>query len=372
MGSGGQTTVTYRVPHVKPPFTLADLKKAIPPHCFQRSLLRSTYHLTHDLFFAYLFYYIATTYIVNLSSPYQYLAWPIYWVFQGCIMTGLWVIAHECGHRAFSDYQIIDDIVGFVLHTSMLTPYFSWKITHRRHHANTHSLEFEENHVPVFKSSRRWFDYVPTHPLGLAIKLLLFLVLGWPLYLLFNVAGRKYEKFTTHFNPNSPLFTNGQRVQVLISNAGILVVCFGLYRFIVTKGLACVFCVYGVPFIIVNVFLALITFLHHTHAAVPYYDCSEWEWLRGALCTIDRNYGFLNYVLHNIGDTHVTHHLFVKLPHYHAREATKAMKSILGDYYHYDSTPIIKALWREATECVVIEPDGTRKKGVYWFSNEVE
>lgn len=36
-----------------------------------------------------------------------------------------------------------------------------------------------------------------------------------------------------------------------------------------------------------------------------------------------RSYGFLDPVLHHIGDTHVAHHLFSYMPHYHAQEATQ-------------------------------------------------
>ena len=54
---------------------------------------------------------------------------------------------------------------------------------------------------------------------------------------------------------------------------------------------------------------------------------SYWQ---GALCTLDRDYGVLNKVFHNITDTHVAHHLFSTMPHYHAMEATKAIKPLLG------------------------------------------
>lgn len=34
------------------------------------------------------------------------------------------------------------------------------------------------------------------------------------------------------------------------------------------------------------------------------------DWLRGALSTVDRSYGILDYFHHHIADTHVAHHLF--------------------------------------------------------------
>jgi hypothetical protein len=36
---------------------------------------------------------------------------------QGAVMTGLWVIAHECGHRAFCDDENVGDVVGLLLHS---------------------------------------------------------------------------------------------------------------------------------------------------------------------------------------------------------------------------------------------------------------
>ncbi|MBA0752690.1 hypothetical protein Gogos_001495, partial [Gossypium gossypioides] len=190
MGAGGRMLVdgikeenrgsVNRVPIEKPPFTLGQIKQAIPPHCFRRSLLRS---------FSYV----------------------------GCILTGVWVIAHECGHHAFSDYQWVDDTVGLILHSALLVPYFSWKISHRRHHSNT---------------------------------------------------GRYYDRLASHFNPYGPIYSKRERLQVYISDAGIVAVIYVLYKIAATKGLAWLLCTYGVPLLIVNAFLVLITYLQHTHSAL--------------------------------------------------------------------------------------------------------
>jgi fatty acid desaturase len=122
-----------------------------------------------------------------------------------------------------------------------------------------------------------------------------------------------------------------------------------------------------VPLLVVNAWLVLIVYLHHAHQALPHYDSSEWDWLRGALATMDRDYGVLNYFFHHIADTHVL--LFSAMPHYHAMEATKAIRPLLGDYYKRDATPIAKALWRETRECVYVESMGDGK-GVFWYTNK--
>ncbi|KAF8041034.1 hypothetical protein BT93_B3071 [Corymbia citriodora subsp. variegata] len=378
MGAGGRMSVPSvmadplrRVPHAKPPFTLGDIKRVIPPHCFKRSLARSFSYVASDLALVFAFYRVAASCFHLLPSPLAYIAWPVYWACQGCVLTGVWVIAHECGHHAFSDHQWVDDAVGLVLHSALLVPYFSWKYSHRRHHSNTGSLERDEVFVPKPKSRMSWFAKYMNNPPGRFLSLAVTLTLGWPLYLALNVSGRPYDRFACHYDPYGPIYTDRERLQIFVSDAGVMAVAYGLYRVAAAKGLAWLVCMYGVPLLVVNGFLVTITYLQHTHPALPHYDSSEWEWLRGALATVDRDYGVLNKVFHNITDTHVAHHLFSTMPHYHAMEATEAIKPILGQYYHFDGTPVHKAIWREARECLYVEPDeASESKGIFWYNNK--
>ncbi|XP_019236112.1 PREDICTED: delta(12)-fatty-acid desaturase FAD2-like [Nicotiana attenuata] len=366
-----------RVPFSKPPFTIGDIKKAIPPHCFHRSLIRSFSYLIQDLIFVSIFYYIATTYFHFLPSPYSYLAWPIYWIAQGCVFTGIWMIGHECGHHSFSDYQWVDDTVGLILHSVLLTPYFSWKYSHRRHHSNTSFLEHDEVYVPRLKSELRqltkYLNNPPVQVLGLACTL----ILGWPLYLVFNASGRLYHRFACHFYPYSPIYDNRERIQIYISDAGVIGASYVLYRNALAQSLAWLICFYGVPLQIMSIFIVLITFLHRTHSSLPHYDSSEWDWLRGMSSDSGRlsDWGrdsVLNKVFHNITDTHVLHHLFTTMPHYHATEATKAIKPLLGEYYQFDGTPFYKAIWRDSKECIYVEKDeGSQDIDVFWYKNKL-
>ncbi|KAL4573920.1 hypothetical protein LXL04_020741 [Taraxacum kok-saghyz] len=359
MGGGGQMSKPpicnknleplRRVPYEKPPFTIGDLKKAIPPHCFNRSIPRSFSYLVHDLTISFIIYYVATKYIHILPYNLSYVAWPVYWILQGAFLGGVWVIAHECGHHAFSNYQWLDDTVGFLLHSFLLVPYFSWKYSHRHHHSNTNSLQLDEVYVPKFKSDVTSFLIYLNNPPGRVFHLIFMHALGWPLYLIFNYTGRNYDRFACHFDPNSPIYSKSERAQIFVSDVGILAVTYLIYHVAMNKGVSWVLCIYGVPML----------FLY------------EWDWLRGALSTVDRDYGILNRVGHNIANTHVSHHLFPKMPHYHAMEATEAMKPILKDYYKFDNTPILKALYREAKECVYVKSDNYGDaKGVFWFDNK--
>ncbi|KAH0904899.1 hypothetical protein HID58_044402 [Brassica napus] len=58
----------------------------------------------------------------------------------------------------------------------------------------------------------------------------------------------------------------------------------------------------------------------------------EWSYLRGGLTTLDRDYGMINNIHHDIG-THVIHQLFPQIPHYHLVEAIEAAKPVLRKCY---------------------------------------
>jgi len=52
---------------------------------------------------------------------------------------------------------------------------------------------------------------------------------GTALYLLTNLTGRKYGgQFVNHFDPYCPLFTKRERSEVMLSDAALLAVVYGL------------------------------------------------------------------------------------------------------------------------------------------------
>lgn len=376
-----------RQPTAPPPFTLAEIRKAIPAHCFERSTVRSLLYVAYDVtVISLLFWASLQIQHVQVESALVSLIlrgalWILYWVMQGCVMTGLWVLAHECGHGAFSDYTWVNDVVGWVCHSFVLVPYFSWKISHRRHHSNTNNVARDEVFVPPVgkKSEAAEHDHEHEHDMAAwqikdtfkrAGMIWVMLFLGWPGYLLANLSGRPYNaKWVNHFMPSSPIFSEKERVFIVLSDLGVVLMLGVVLAFVKSYGFAWVACVYGAPYLIVNLFLVLITFLQHTDASLPHYSGEEWDWLRGALASIDRDYGILNYVFHHINDTHVVHHLFSYMPHYHAEEATRAVRKLLGSYYMSDfATPIATSLWRTFGYTHVSADTKTGpEKGVYWL-----
>ena len=106
------------------------------------------------------------------------------------------------------------------------------------------------------------------------------------------------------------------------------------------------------PYLIVNAWLVLYTWLHHTHPDVPHYGSDMFSFIRGAICTIDRPYPWLiDHLHHHIGSTHVAHHLCSDVPHYRAEKLRDELKPVLGKYYLFDPNPMHLAVWGCAKDC---------------------
>lgn len=351
-------------PIARPQFSLSELKNAIPPHCFERSMLKSFGYLARDFVYVGLLAYVAYVTLEQRSLTWQLIGYPIYWFLQGSVLFGVWVLAHECGHSAFSDSDFVNDTVGLIVHSALLTPYHSWQISHRKHHANTGSCEHDQAFVPFSKSDLEptWSDALEDSPLYNLYKIFKILSIGWmPGYLGFNGWGpRKYDNQPKcHFNPNAAIFSPKERNLVILSDVGVVLAMVTLGYIISICGFPIVMRLYFMPYLVMNAYLVTVTYLHHTDTYVPHFREGEWTWLRGSLCTVDRSYGkILDVVLHHITDTHVCHHIFSKMPFYHCVEATEAIKPILGKYYLKDTTPVLLALWRVANYCKYVQNDG--------------
>jgi omega-6 fatty acid desaturase (delta-12 desaturase) len=118
--------------------------------------------------------------------------------------------------------------------------------------------------------------------------------------------------------------------------------------------------------------IVAITFLQHTDGSMPHYDNSTWTFARGATATIDRDLGFIDtHLFHDIIGTHVCHHLISTIPFYHAGEASKHIKRVMGKHYQADvTTPFWTAFWKNQRACKFVEETaGAEGSGVYMYRN---
>ncbi|KAF8957244.1 delta-12 fatty acid desaturase protein [Flammula alnicola] len=407
-----QVTVVEQTVYPVPDIPIKDLLDAIPAHCFKRSALRSSVYIVWDMF-VIASLYKATTYLdglitpetFSLPNPYLYTAarfslWSLYGFWAGLFGTGLWVIGHECGHQSFSESKAINNTVGWVLHSALGVPYHSWRITHAKHHASTGHMTQDQVWVPATRSDLGLPPFDPTRedllgsrvteevkrelwealgdsPIGAVLTPASYLLAGWPAHILINATGQpRYPKGTNHFDPSAVMFSPHQYGQIVISVVGVFIWLGAIATAIYFKGFLEVFRAYLVPYLWVNHWLVLITFLQHTDPLLPHYRAPEFTFARGALATLDRHLladlgpvmAWLGaHATNGISETHILHHISSKIPHYNAWEASTALKKKLAPAgIPMDGAPGGWAeMYRVFKECKFVEDEGD----VVFFKN---
>jgi len=267
---------TYGDEFKLPDFTIKDIRDAIPKHCFERSAIRSGSYVLRDIVLLTTTFIAFNNYIVPAlpNATARFFAWTLYTIMQGLFGTGIWIMAHECGHQAFSPSKTINDSVGWVLHSFLLVPYFSWKLSHGKHHKATGHMERDMVFVPktrmqyAQRMGREIHELTEETPIATVIHMLGQQLFGWPAYILANVTGHNHHEKQTegrgkgkknglfwgvnHLNPESPLFENKDAKLVLLSDLGLAIMGTILYVLSQKFGAANVMIWYGVPYLWVN------------------------------------------------------------------------------------------------------------------------
>lgn len=227
---------------------LGALKQAIPASCFQASTTRSLLYVVRDLAYASVLVYLAFQIHHLPTLTLRIGAWMLYSFVQGCVGTGIWILAHECGHGAFSASKTLNNCVGWALHSLLMVPYFSWKYTHARHHRYTGHIEKDVVFVPEVEQNLKQGNVALFHalmhhaeetPIWTLLRLVRHQLFGWQLYLLLNVTagekslpdGKKASEvgMQSHFSLFGELFSSNQKFGVLMSDIGLGLTLTGLY-----------------------------------------------------------------------------------------------------------------------------------------------
>jgi omega-6 fatty acid desaturase (delta-12 desaturase) len=366
-----------------PDFKINDILKVIPKECYDSSLLHSLGVVLRDISLMLLFGYIAETYVPQIESKTgRFIGWSIYVNLMALPMTGLWILAHECGHGAFSKYQKLNDFIGLILHSYSLNPYFSWKYSHKKHHKYNGNLRKDMAFVPPtlkeWKQKRnivKLSEIVEDAPINSIYTLLIQQIVGFQTYLLTDATGQTHPDlenkwygnfFASHFNPIAPIFEARDFWFIVLSDLGILTQLTLVSYWIKNFGWFNCMVHWFIPYLLVNHWIVFITFLQHTDATVPRYDLNEWTFVRGAGATIDRDFGFVGwFFFHDLIETHVLHHYSARIPFYNARIATKEIKKVLGKHYNYSNENMFVMLWKAVRQCEFVQGDN----GIFMFRN---
>ena len=268
--------------------SIIEIKKAIPPVCFQPKVSTSLYFAAKDLFIALTCFLVCFN-LINFveNSMLKFALMIVYWTIQGTIFTAIFVVGHDCGHGSFSNHSLLNDVVGSFLHSLLMAPYFMWKLTHRHHHKYTSNLEKDEVFYPVRESAPCAGGHrLPGFGLGT----------GWFAYLVLGYNPRPVN----HFNLRHPFFS-GHFLGCTFSLLGMTLMGTLLYHFYCHFGFLNFLVYYFIPDFIFASYCVVITFLHHTEISLPWYADENWNFVKGQLSSVDRHYGPVHNMLHNIG-----------------------------------------------------------------------
>ena len=331
-----------------------------PPNTFI-----SLQYLFRDLMISGVFIYLFK-YLYFLADESYLLMLFLSSLINGTCWFSFWVLGHECGHNAFLPNKFWNHLIGYILHSSLLVPYFSWQFTHAKHHRYTNHLVKGETHIAYTKKEIQNKYSLIMNYIGedafFFLRTLISLLIGWPLYLCFNSSGGKtqYDLQTpktssgkSHFFP-SQIFPDKMNYYIYISSLGVLLTIFNLF-YLYSIGIDILYYYIG-PWCVVNIWLVIYTSLHHTSPSIPHYGENIHNFELGALSTIDQNYPkFINWLHHDIGSSHLVHHMFSFIPHYNAIKATKITKKILGNLYYINDKYILSSLWEIPQKCRYVE-----------------
>ena len=270
---------TYGNEFKLPNYTIKDIRDAIPKHCFERSAVTGLSYVARDVASLATTFYLFHTFCTPEYVPSMLLRaalWAGYTFVQGLFGTGLWVLAHECGHQSFSPSKTLNDTVGWFCHSALLVPYFSWKISHGKHHKATGNMERDMVFVPRTRqehASRKDYLLHEMHelleetPIATAYTLIAQQLGGWPMYLMANVTGHDFHSkqlegkgagrvngdgSVNHFLPSSPLYEKKDEYLILLSDLGLLIMGSILFTIGHNFGWANLAVWYFLPYLWVN------------------------------------------------------------------------------------------------------------------------
>jgi len=297
-------------------------------------------YLLQDLAIIGALYYMRPWFCFAWWSPLRLLWWNMVGFFGWC----LFVVGHDCGHGTYSNNETLNFLIGHIAHTPLLVPFTGWQASHRKHHMNHNHVENDHSWKPLPFVTYKEFM---ADPLSRIFRCSYGMLLVFPIYLLSHTGDFCSGN---HFNPwDRKLFDKSETIPALFGTISILAWLGGLFYYIDPLTLLDA---YFVPYLVFASWLSLVTYLHHTDPKGVYYREKEWTYFKGSLSTIDRTYGkIIDYLHHDIG-THVVHHmLFTSIPHYHLKEATAAVKPVLGDAYLFDSRNFVSAFAHNVQTC---------------------
>jgi acyl-lipid omega-6 desaturase (Delta-12 desaturase) len=300
--------------------TLADIIKTIPTECFQKNPQKAWSRALINFGLVILGY--CTLYI----CPWFLL--PPLWIFTGTALTGLFMLGHDCGHYTFAKKPWVNDLMGHLLMTPVLYPFYNWRIQHNCHHTHTNKLGGERWKQLHDMSNGKVDPY--WHPIRTEIYLSLPAQNRWIYERLrgsfwwLGTIQNWWSQITISTSKLSEKDRPKVKLSITITSVFAATV---LLLLLVTTGVWGIIKFWLVPWLIFHFWFSTFTLVHHTSAETIWKPSSDWKPALAQLWgTVHCNYPrWVEFICHDI-NYHVPHHISSAIPSYHLHKAHQSLQ----------------------------------------------
>jgi len=264
-------------------FELKELREYLPKICFEKNLLISLLYYCFDFAIIFLGWFI---YPLICENNLLLISWEMT---MGFFFWAVFVVGHDCCHTSFSNYALINNILGTFAHGFLFVPFSAWKHSHSEHHMYHNNFEKDRSHAwivdhdkfyysPHFKNNKNaetrnyTFREQIKVPIGVNVLYGIFHFLSFHYYLIFG--SFDFPHFWPYYKKND-LFS-------LISTvSAVIIPCF-VYSFVANSFIDFFF-KYVIPLLIFNSWVVIITFLNHHSEDTIVYKNEAFNFVDGAL-----------------------------------------------------------------------------------------
>lgn len=307
--------------------TLAQVMKKVPRAYFVKSRWRASLSLLLSL----ACFVGSLLVIYALSNWDSFWKWPLglgfSWWFMGTAMTGGFDLAHDAAHRSLFKSEGWNNFWGHFFGSLVGWPFHLWRHAHNLHHRYTNHAHRDIAWEPYTEETLAKIPRIYRWAFVLIKSNLFFNWIGGMHHLWEQVV--KFAK-GKRFAPadRGSIWFSFLVTALIFGSYFALTASWGIYGVVV--GFLLPLCRY-------YFWLTTFTMLHHLHPERPFLDDETWSKNTGAaqlLGTINVRYGaYVDFLTHNIA-WHIPHHVSVAIPHYHLKDATRALQAAYPGRLH--------------------------------------
>lgn len=307
------------------PTHLKEVVASIPESCYKNPTWKGLWYVFRDLLM-----YGAMVALLLSTDNILYLI-PL-WVLSGLVVSALFVIGHDAGHRALFKRKWLCDLVGRITMLPSLHIYSAWLLGHNRiHHGFTVHQERDFVWHPY---SVEEFDKLSRFKR--ILHRLQWSCFGAGIYYLIEVWWKKMIALTA---PAKLLKDINKDRGFLIAGLSLGIFCFSLFTvfFKGFVGLAAVgyitwliVKVIAFPWFVFNYSIGAVVYLHHINPELKWHEHKAWTRFKAQMegTMIFRvSPKILDIFLHHIM-IHVPHHVDARIPFYNLEEAAKHLHDL--------------------------------------------